>query len=69
MQLSVKKFSGPRGEMKMGGVDEVKAEEIAFWRNMTVQQRADEFVALMRIWKADAPGLAQTFTITTVPRS
>lgn len=59
-------FSGQHGTLTIGDFELLQEQENARWREMPVQERVDQFVALMRIWKADAPGLARTISITTI---
>lgn len=59
--------SSPRGEILIGTVEEVHTEQAREWRERTAQERADLFVELIRTWRPDAPGLARTARIATVP--
>ena len=57
----------PASNLVIGSVEELDRERARQWRDRTIQERADLFVELMLVWKADASGLARIIRITTCP--
>jgi hypothetical protein len=49
----------PASDIRIGPAADLDRDLAKQWRDRTIQERADLFFELMRIWKADAPGHAR----------
>ena len=53
--------------LKMGNQEDLEAERLKAWANMTHQQRLDALMALLEVWWPHDRRLERTYRIVTIP--
>ena len=54
--------------VKVGDFEQLESEKLQRWRDMTPQERLDEYISLLDLWRGDdARRLERTYRIVTVP--